>query len=129
MLTEKIKARESGIVLYGITPPKKGTSPEKIEDISARQIQRLQPLQLDGLILYDIQDEAARTSEARPFPFLETLDAFDYSQHYLSELTVPKILYRSVGKYNRSELSAFLEKASPDNNLTVFVGASSKTQW
>ena len=128
MLTEKIKARESGIVLYGITPPKKGTSPEKIEDISARQIQRLQPLQLDGLILYDIQDEAARTSEARPFPFLETLDAFDYSQHYLSKLTVPKIIYRSVGKYNHSELSAFLEKASPDNNLTVFVGASSKTQ-
>jgi len=128
MLVDKIRNRESGIILYGITPPKKGTSLEKIEEISARQIQRLQPLNIDGLILYDIQDEKSRTSEERPFPFMETLDAFTYSEEYLHSLAIPKIIYRSVGKYSQSEMSQFLVNASSKNNLTVFVGASSKSQ-
>ena len=57
MLVEKIKNRESGIILYGITPPKLGTSPEKITEIANRQIHRLESLNIDGLILYDLQDE------------------------------------------------------------------------
>ncbi len=128
MLVDKIKNRESGIMVYGITPPKKGTSLEKIEEISERQIERLQSLKIDGLILYDIQDEKSRTSEERPFPFMETLDSFAYSEKYLRPLTIPKIIYRSVGKYSPAELSQFLTSASPDENLTVFVGASSKSQ-
>ncbi|NOX43799.1 MAG: 5,10-methylenetetrahydrofolate reductase [Gammaproteobacteria bacterium] len=128
MLVDKIKNRESGIILYGITPPKKGTSLEKVEEISSRQIQRLRSLNIDGLILYDIQDEKSRTSEERPFPFMETLDPFFYSEEYLRSLSIPKIIYRSVGKYSKSEMSQFLMNASPKNNLTVFVGASSKSQ-
>lgn len=128
MLIEKIKNRESGIVLYGIVPPKKGTEVEKIDEISSRQIERLEGKNIDGLVLYDIQDELSRTSEERPFPFIETLDSFEYSREYLSSLSVPKIIYRSVGKYSRSELSDFLMASSPENELTVFVGASSKSQ-
>ncbi len=128
MLVEKIKNRESGIILYGITPPKKGTDAAKIEEISLRQIQRLQSLKVDGLILYDIQDEKSRTAVERPFPFIETLDSFSYSNEYLSALSIPKIIYRSVGKYSKEELSRFLTNASPRENLTVFVGASSKSQ-
>lgn len=111
-----------------MTPPKRGTSPEKIEAISGQQIQRLGSIQIDGLVLYDIQDEAARTSQERPFPFMETLDAFSYCQNYLAGLTIPKIIYRSVGKYSRAELAQFLEAAVPTEHLTVFVGAASKTQ-
>lgn len=128
MLINKIKNRESGIILYGIVPPKKGTSSEKIKEISSRQINRLQSLNLDGLILYDIQNEHCRTSAERPFPFIETLDSFAYSQEYLSSLAIPKIIYRSVGKYSQTELSQFLECTSPQNHLAVFVGASSKSQ-
>ncbi|HEC99863.1 MAG TPA: 5,10-methylenetetrahydrofolate reductase [Proteobacteria bacterium] len=128
MLVDKIKNRESGIILYGITPPKKGTSSEEIEEISSRQIQRLQSLKVDGLILYDIQDEKSRISEERPFPFMETLDSFSYSKEYLYSLPIPKIIYRSVGKYTKSELSQFLVNASSKDYLTVFVGASSKSQ-
>ena len=128
MLIEKIKNRDSGIILYGIVPPKKTMSLEQIEDVSTRQIQRLQSLKIDGLILYDIQDEKSRTPEERPFPFIETLDSFSYSQDWLHSLPIPKIIYRSVGKYTRSELSQFLASASPTKNLTVFVGASSKSQ-
>lgn len=128
MLVDKIKNRESGIVLYGFTPPKKGTTPEKIAEIAARQMQRLQSLKIDGLILYDIQDEESRISEERPFPFMATLDSFSYSNDYLNALPVPKIIYRSVGKYSKSELSRFLMDASSKEYLTVFVGAPSKSQ-
>jgi len=128
MLIDKIKNRESGIILYGITPPKKELSSEEIEEISSRQIQRLQSLKVDGLILYDIQDEKSRISEERPFPFMETLDSFYYSKEYLYPLPIPKIIYRSVGKYSKSELSQFLVNASSKDYLTVFVGASSKSQ-
>ena len=128
MLIEKIRNRESGIVLYGIVPPKKGTDAEKIEEISFRQIQRLKGLNIDGLVIYDIQDEKSRTDEERPFPFMETLDSFLYSRKYLSSLSIPKVIYRSVGKYNRAELTKFLEDSSSRNDLTVFVGASSKLQ-
>ena len=127
-LVEKIRNRKSGIILYGIVPPKKGTDPEKIQQIAQQQSQRLQDLSIDGLILYDIQDEKSRTAEERPFPFLETLDSYSYSQEHLSTLDIPKIIYRSVGKYSKTELSHFLRNATKDNCLTVFVGASSKSQ-
>jgi len=128
MLVEKIKNKESGIVLYGITPPKAGTSEERIAEISALQIERLQALNIDGLVLYDIQDEKSRTEVKRPFPFIETLDAFSYSQDYLAPLMVPKIIYRAVGKYSAEQLGQFLSDASTTENLTVFVGAASKDQ-
>ncbi len=128
MLVEKIKNRGSGIILYGITPPKIGTSPEKISEIANRQVQRLESLNIDGLILYDLQDETSRTHEERPFPFMATLDSFTYSKEYLSNLSVPKIIYRSVGKYSKSELSQFLKDATSPDYLTVFVGMPSKSQ-
>ena len=127
-LISKIKNRESDIVLYGITPPKKGTHEEKIVEISARQVERLQNLSVDGLVLYDIQDEKSRTDEERPFPFMETLDCYDYSQQHLTDLKIPKIIYRAVGKYSESELSNFLTQADPQENLSIFVGAASKAQ-
>lgn len=128
MLIDKIRNRESGIVLYGITPPKTGTPADKVERISKRQIKRLQSLNIDGLILYDLQDEASRTSEERPFPFMETLDCCSYSRDYLAALEVPKVIYRVVGKYTKEELTQFLNSSSIENELTVFVGASSKLQ-
>jgi len=128
MLVDKIKNKESGIVLYGITPPKKGTEQEKIEGIAQRQIERLESLDLDGLVLYDIQDEASRTQEERPFPFMATMDPFEYSEQYLKSLQVPKIIYRAVGKYSEAELSNFVSSASTTENMTVFVGAASKSQ-
>ena len=127
-LISKIQNRESDIVLYGITPPKKGTSEEKVSEISARQVERLQDLSVDGLVLYDIQDDKSRTDEERPFPFMETLDCYDYSQQHLTNLKVPKVIYRAVGKYSETELSDFLTQADPTDILSIFVGAASKSQ-
>ncbi len=128
MVIDKLKNRESGIVLYGITPPKKGTDSEKLLEISAKQISRVEPLGLDGLVIYDIQDEVSRISEERPFPFMETLDGFNYADTYLKDLKIPKLLYRSVGKYSEKELSNFLTQTDPEEYLTVFVGAPSQNE-
>lgn len=127
-LIEKINNRASDIILYGITPPKKGTSDEKIAEISARQVERLENKKVDGLILYDIFDEESRTDQVRPFPFMETLDCYDYSQQYLKELGIAKIIYRAVGKYTQAQLNEFLTQADPQHNLAIFVGAASKDQ-
>ncbi len=128
MLTKKIRNRENGIVLYGIVPPKKGTGEDRAREIAAKQVERLKPLKIDGLVLYDIQDEKSRTDEERPFPFMATLDSFHYSRDHLKELGVPKIIYRAVGKYSKDELTAFLTHASSTENATVFVGAASRDQ-
>jgi len=128
MLIGKIRNRESNIVVYGIVPPKRDSAPERVAEIAALQVERLQSLAIDGLILYDIQDEKSRTSETRPFPFIETLDAYDYSRQYLTTLKVPKIVYRSVGKYSREQLTEFLTASPADGYLTVFVGAASAHQ-
>lgn len=128
MLIEKIQNRESGIVLYGIVPPKVGTEPERVREIAALQAQRIAPLPVDGLVVYDIFDETSRTAEKRPFPFMETLDGCDYSQNFLTELKMPRVIYRSAGKYSEAELTQFLKRAEQEELLTVFVGAASKDQ-
>ena len=125
-LFEKIIQKQSDIVLYGIVPPKKETPAERVAEIAAIQRQRLETLDIDGLVLYDIQDEESRTSAERPFPFMETLDSFDYARQQLSQLKVPKIIYRSVGKYSKEQLTNFLNGCVEEDAATVFVGAPSK---
>ncbi len=128
MLVDKIKKGSGDIFLYGITPPKFGTDETKIAEIAQRQIDRISPLNLDGLILYDLQDEASRTAEQRPFPYLETLNPSEYSREYLQELKIPKIIYRSVGKYKADELQSFIDTVDSSLNLTIFVGAPSQSE-
>ena len=66
MLKEKILNRRPGIVTYGFTPPKRQNAPEKIAEIVEKQITRINSLPIDGLILYDIQDEVTRLTAERP---------------------------------------------------------------
>ncbi|MGH1504361.1 MAG: methylenetetrahydrofolate reductase [Acidimicrobiales bacterium] len=128
MLIDRIRARETGIVLYGMVPPKTTTDTDELAAIAARQRGRIADLPINGLVVYDLQDEQARTSEARPFPFIETVDGFDYSRTHLGDLDVARVIYRAVGKYTPDELRAFLDAADPARELTVFVGAASRDQ-
>ncbi len=124
-LFEKIDRGLGGIRLYGIAPPKLSLEPTRVHEIAAQQIARLRALGPDGLVVYDIQDEPGRSGEARPFPFLPTIDPALYAQDALGELALPKIVYRCVGAQPRAEFSSWLEqvRASGDRQLSVFVGA------
>jgi len=127
MLKNRIKNRESGILFYGITPPKAKNSKEELALIAKKQVDRLKNLDVDGIILYDIQDESDRTNTVRPFPFMETLDPCDYAKNYLdAPLHVPVIIYRAVGKYEKNEFSKWLENRKGREFYSVFVGAASK---
>jgi hypothetical protein len=122
MFLEKIKSGKSGILLYGITPPKAGTESERIVEIAHRTIERLSRLTIDALVVYDVQDESARTKEERPFPFINALDPFLFASQYLQNLSVPKIIYRPAGKFSVEELTDWLEQLHQHQFYPVFVG-------
>jgi len=128
MLKNRILNKESGYIFYGITPPKQKTEQEKIQVIANKQIERLKNLDIDGLILYDIQDESSRTNEPRPFPFLKTLAPDFYAKNYLQELDVPKIIYKSVGKFSEDQLTNWILDTDNKVDYSVFVGSPSQNQ-
>lgn len=122
MFFSKIKRKESGILLYGITPPKAQTSLEKVNEIAIRTLNNLSSLDIDALVVYDVQDESARTTEERPFPFSSALDPFTFASQHLHALAVPKIIYRPAGKFTKEELSCWLEDLTKHKFYPVFVG-------
>ena len=68
------------VLLYGTTPPRTGTAPEQVTAAAEKLGARLAGLGLDGLVVYDIQDETGRTQHARPFPFVGTVDPRVYTK-------------------------------------------------
>lgn len=125
MFFAKVKSKQSGLLLYGITPPKSTTPAEKLAEIAQKSLSILANLDIDALVVYDVQDESARTSEERPFPFTSAIDPFEYTSQYLHELPVQKILYRPAGMFTKDELSRWLEGLKTHGFHPVFVGVPS----
>jgi len=122
MFFKKIKEKRSGVLLYGITPPKAQTAAERIKVIAENTLNILCPQDIDALVVYDVQDESARTQEERPFPFSSSLDPFDYASQYLQRLEVPKIIYRPAGKFSKDELAQWLQGLRAHRFHPIFVG-------
>lgn len=117
---------ESGVLLFGITPPRLSTPAERVREITAATLARLDSLDVDALALYDIDDESDRNPEERPFPYLPTMDPAAYHAEYLGQWDRLAVVYRCVGKYTEAQLRAWLRTADVERVLGVFVGASSK---
>jgi len=124
-LFEKLNRARAGIRLYGIAPPKVALDPDRLHEIAAEQAARLRMLGPDGLVVYDIQDEPGQSGQARPFPFLPTVDPEVYAHDALAELAIPKIVYRCVGAHSREAFSSWIDgvRSAADPHLSVFVGA------
>ena len=124
-LFEKLEHRLAGIRLYGIAPPKRASSPERLREIATQHMARVRGLAPDGLVVYDIQDEPGRTGQIRPFPFLPIIDPEVYAYDALAELEIPKIVYRCVGPHPPEKFSAWVDavRAAGSRRLSVFVGA------
>ena len=125
-LAQRIAGQGSEFLLFALTPPRITVTPERAQEVSDLTQKRLAPLGLDGLVLYDIDDESDRTEEERPFPFLPTIDPASFRAQHLTDWTTPVVVYRAVGKYGESDLRGWLEAQDADQVLTVFVGASSR---
>jgi hypothetical protein len=119
---------DQGVLLYGVTPPRLATTPERADEIGRVMLERLLPLDLDALIVYDVDAESDRSTQERPFPFVPMMDPEQFRERHLVGWTKPVIVYRSVGKYVESELATWLQSADADRVLTVLVGASSSEQ-
>jgi hypothetical protein len=90
-------------------------------------VERLKNLSIDGLLLYDIQDESLRTEKERTFAFTPTITPEYYSSNYLTELKIPKILYKSIANLTQGQFVDWIV-SNQDLEFAVFVGASSQQQ-
>jgi Methylenetetrahydrofolate reductase len=126
-LIRHIEARGSEFLIFALTPPRLATDVERLQQVADATKERLGTLGLDGLILYDIDDESARNADERPFPFTPTIDPADYLANQLAMWPTPVIVYRAVGKYPNSELRAWLSAQDPSRVMTVLVGASTRS--
>ncbi|MFI6075743.1 methylenetetrahydrofolate reductase [Actinoplanes sp. NPDC051343] len=124
-LQKMLADAQGGMLLFGITPPRRSATPDRVKEIAEVTLGRLAPLDLDGLILYDIDDESDRNPEERPFPYLPTMDPAAFHTDYLGGWDRPVVLYRCVGKYAEDDLRAWLDETDTSRVLSVFVGASS----
>lgn len=124
-LQQRINDRAGEILLFAVTPPRVTTAPERVQQIAEVTLERIRPLDVDGLILYDIDDESDRNPEERPFPFVRTLDPAEFLERNLAGLDVPAVVYRATGKYDEPTLRDWVKTQDPAKALSVFVGASS----
>lgn len=115
-LQRRISERESELLFFALTPPRQATPPEKAQEIADVTAKRLAPLDLDGLVLYDIDDESDRNPEERPFPFLPTMDPAQYLDRHLTDWDVPAVVYRAVGKYAEPDLRSWLDQQDPNGS-------------
>ncbi|NRA61431.1 MAG: hypothetical protein HRU25_11085 [Psychrobium sp.] len=109
----RAKSRDAKFAVYfiGTTPPRDSNGLEKVEEIADKLLARLDKLEFDGLIVYDIQDESARTDETRPFPFSKTFDACHYSQILGQRLKRPIITYKSIAQLNKPDFNRWLDNS------------------
>lgn len=127
-LIRRIDSGQGEFLLFAFTPPTLATDPERAQEIADATIERLRPLDLDGVILYDIDDESERNPAERPFPFMPTIDPAAYLADHLGDWPTPAVVYRAVSKYAPAELREWLAAQDPAQVMTVLVGAPSSAK-
>jgi hypothetical protein len=126
-LHDKLLDPQQFVAFYGTTAPRADLPPERVTKTANKLSQRIRNLPLDGLVVYDVQDEPGRSSEPRPFPFLPTLDSRVYAK-LLHELTAqPVITYKSISGMKPDAWEPWLAETERDYgiNFLSLVGASS----
>lgn len=124
------QALEAGdeILLLGLTPPRASVPSTDAATIAEVTLGRLAGLDLDGLVLYDIDDEGDRNPDQRPFPYLPTMDPAAWHADHLGAWRLPVVIYRCIGKYPAADLSRWLRTVPTDQVMSVFVGPSSSAK-
>ena len=125
-LKSKLLDTRRGLYLYGTTPPRLGTSTEKLRAIAKKLATRLSDLDIDAIDVYDIQNEEGRNQKSRPFPFLPVVDPREYAQ-VIHQLTNKEIIsYKCVVHQPKADFPAWLDRSWQQYNLRylTFVGSS-----
>lgn len=128
-LTRRFADPDRGVYFVGTTPPRQRTPEDQVEEIAGKLLERLQGLQYDGLIIYDIQDESSRIDKPRPFPFSSTHDPRMYSRVMRELSGHPVITYKSVSQKDAADFNDWLDEADDEYGVqdVVLVGSPSST--
>ncbi|MBV0932978.1 methylenetetrahydrofolate reductase [Marinobacterium weihaiense] len=126
-LQQKFADPHRSVCFVGTTPPKASTDDMQMQEIADRLLARLDTLEYDGLIVYDIQDESSRIDTPRPFPYMETRDPREYSKLLTASSQRPIITYKSVAQRDRTDFEQWLSEAWDDYGIRnlVLVGSPS----
>lgn len=119
-LAARLEAARGTPVLYATTPPRLG------QDLAAEAEKlagRLDGLPVDGIAVYDLQDESARTAAPRPFPFVAHADPRAYA-HLAAELTGREVVcYKCVGPMDEAAWRRWLDETAASHvRLLSLVG-------
>jgi len=130
-MSSELKARYNdvnrGVYFIGTTPPKSDTPLQQVEEIAEKLLKRVSDIDVDGFIVYDIQDEASRTSAPRPFPFKSTHEPRVYASLLNKKSTRPVITYKSVGQSSPEEFNQWIQETWDEYHMRdlVLVGSPS----
>jgi hypothetical protein len=102
------------VSLYGTTPPRADADEERVARAAERLAARVRGLSLDGLVVYDVQDETGRTPVPRPFPFLPTIDPRAYSRRLRDLTGLPTITYKCVADMTEAGWTPWLTETRRD---------------
>jgi hypothetical protein len=126
-LSDVLRDSSRPVFLFGAVPPRNGTSVEKAKEICSKFVARGSVLATDGFIIYDIQDEAGRTTVERPFPFRQCMDASQYASFFPAVSGKQCVVYKSVVEAGIAEFDNWVDTACDKYNQNAFnlVGAPS----
>ena len=111
-LEEKLAARSGVVLLYGNTPPRAGTPDDAVQAVAGKLAARLRDLPVDGIVVYDIQEESGRTQRPRPFAFTGTIDPRAYARLIVTRAATPTITYKCVGDLDETGWLAWLDETA-----------------
>ena len=104
-LASKLPSREGHVLLYGTTPPH-----DNAAQAALRLIERIGRLPVDGLLVYDLQDESARTGQVRPFPFQPTVDSREYARLLRALGGQDVVCYKCIGDMGERAWGEWLDR-------------------
>src|SRR5256885_15545881 len=118
-LKSKLLDPAQTVLLYGTTPPRLGTPAEQVSAAAGKLAARLAALPLDGVVVYDIQDETGRTQLPRPFPFMRTIDPRQYSTQLMQSTRLPAITYKALGNLDEAGWRTWLSQSQGIEFISV----------
>lgn len=121
-------AHEAGFaprLTYAIAPPNQSTPLERRRAIAREQSARIPTLPIDALLVYDVQDEAERNGNPRPFAFMPKVDPLTYALDELRIGEVPLVVYRAVAEQDEPQLCDWLGRLQARRGRAILVGTPS----
>jgi len=125
-----VKDKNKGVCLYGTVPPRKSTSMERVQQMAKKLAQDLEKMGVDGLVIYDVQDEPSRSGECRPFPFAESHEPEVYARIVKQFTTRPLecVVYRALPNITKEQFVDILDYVHNEAKCSAvaFVGGPTK---